>query len=82
MQNLAALQTFAVSPMPPLWLTAEEADRIAALWAKLGPYCEQQMVWFVTGDVPLNDETWSAFKARAEELGLAEFVRLWQEALR
>ena len=81
-QNLAALQTFAVSPMPPLWLTAEEADRIAALWAKLGPYCEQQMVWFVTGDVPLNDETWAAFKARAEELGLAEFVRLWQEALR
>ncbi len=79
--ELQSVKQCAVLPYPIRYLTAEKEARIAALQAEIAPYAEQQMIWFVVGDVPLNDETWDEFCRTLKEKGLDEMVALWQEAL-
>ena len=67
-------------PYPPVFLTAEQQRRVDAIQADLGYYAEQQMVWFVTGDVAITDDTWNDFCRTLQEKGMDEMLAIWQEA--
>ena len=64
--------------MPALFLTREQQEQAAALQNVVGPAAQQAMAEFVTGDTPLNDETWAAFKSMLTENGMNELTALWQ----
>lgn len=79
---LSGLQSVSQTPYPPVYLTDGQQSRIDALWAEIGPYSEQTMARFVTGDYTLDDASWQAFCDKLNEMGLAQTVEIWQEALR
>lgn len=79
---LYALKQQSVEPYPPVSLTASQRTRVNEIWAKLGPTMELAQVHFITGDQPLNDETWAAYCQTIRDLGRDEFVSIWQDAVR
>ncbi len=78
--NLLRLKEFDTLPFPLVYLTDEQQTRVDTLIWDIGKYAERQMVWFVVGDVELNDETWAAFCAQVKDLGVDEMVSIWQTA--
>ncbi|MDO5144238.1 MAG: extracellular solute-binding protein [bacterium] len=78
---LSELAESSVTPYPPVFFTSGQTERLAEVWSELGPYCETAMARFVTGDIPLNDENWSDFCARVQNLGMDEVVAIMQDAL-
>lgn len=81
LNDLARLREIDAEPVPLAWLTAEQQARSNELVMAIGSYAEQQMVWFVAGDVPLNDETWDEFCQTVEALGVNELAQIWQAAV-
>ena len=79
-EELLSLKSVARLPYPQVFLTEEKQARVDAIQADLGYYAEQQMVWFVTGDVELNDDTWNDFCRTLKEKGMDEMLAIWQEA--
>ncbi len=79
-KDLTLLKTYDSLPYPQVWLTREEQARVDELQYAIGSYAERQMVWFVAGDTPINDETWAAFCAQVRTLGIDEAVTIWQSA--
>lgn len=80
-EMLKALKDVSVEPYPPVYLTEQEQSRINELWKEIGYEAETRMAWFVTGDMPLNDQTWQEFCDLLQRLGLQETVSIWQAAL-
>ena len=78
--SLARLKSFDSLPYPLVYLTAEQQQRVNELIWNIGKYAEYQMVWFVTGDVELNDATWQEFCDQVKALGVDEMVSIWQTA--
>lgn len=68
-------------PYPLVYLTEAQQQRVDELQMVLGRYAEERMVWFVAGDVPLNDETWADFCQQVEALGMPEMLSIFQSAL-
>ncbi len=79
--NLWRLKQMDELPVPMVYLTGEQKARISELIYDLGGYAELQMVWFVTGDVELNDQTWADFCQRVKELGVDELISIFQTAV-
>ena len=79
-EELLSLKSVARLPYPQVFLSEEKQARVDAIQADLGYYAEQQMVWFVTGDVALNDDTWNDFCRTLKEKGMDEMLAIWQEA--
>lgn len=79
---LKELKELATVPYPSVWLDDATQARVNELQMDLGLYAEQQMVWFVVGDVPLNDETWAEFCQTLEAKGLNEMLTIWQNAVK
>ena len=77
---LARLRAIDTLPYPMVWLTQEQEDRVNELALQIARYAEQQMVWFVAGDVKLTDDTWTEFCQKVRELGVEEMVSIWQAA--
>ena len=77
---LLRLKGFDSEPYPLVYLTEEQQARVDELVWNIGKYAEYQMVWFVAGDVELNDETWQAFCDQVKALGIDEMVSIWQTA--
>ena len=61
--------------------TEKDNARVNQLIYQIGRYAEQQMVWFVVGDVPLNDDTWAEFCETVKNLGIDEMVGIFQNAV-
>lgn len=80
--DLVQLKSLCVTPYPTVWLDDATWSRVNELQMDLGLYAEQQMVWFVAGDIPLNDETWSDFCQTLEAKGLNEMLTIWQDAVK
>ena len=78
--ELGRLREIDSLPYPMVWLTEAQNTRVSELIFSIGSYAEQQMVWFVAGDVELNDETWAEFCQTVKALGVDEMVSIWQEA--
>ena len=79
-EELLTLKAVSRLPYPPVFLTAEQQQRVDAIQADLGYYAEQQMVWFVTGDVAITDDTWNDFCRTLQEKGMDEMLAIWQGA--
>lgn len=78
--SLLRLKGFDELPYPMVYLTEEQQTRVDELIFNIAKYAEYQMVWFVAGDVELNDETWQAFCDEVKKLGIDEMVSIWQTA--
>ena len=81
LRQIKRLRAIDTMPYPLVWLSEEDNARVNELIFRIGSYAEQQMVWFVAGDVPLNDETWAEFCQTVESLGADELVRIFQNAV-
>ncbi len=79
--SLVAHKAFDELPMPLVYLTQEQQERANAIIYDLGMYAEYQMVWFVTGDKELNDETWAEFCQQVEKHHEQELVSIFQTAV-
>ena len=78
--SLLQLKEIDSMPYPLVYLTEAQQQRVDALIWDIGKYAEYHMVWFVTGDLELNDETWAEFCRQVEALGMDEMVSIWQTA--
>lgn len=78
--GLLRLKEFDSLPYPMVYLTETQQQRVDELIWQIGKYAEYQMVWFITGDVALDDDTWAAFCAQVKALGADEMVSIWQKA--
>lgn len=78
--SLLRLKEFDSLPYPLVYMTEAQQTRLSELIWDIGKYAEHQMVWFVTGDVELNDETWQEFCEQVKALGLDEMVSILQTA--
>ena len=79
-ESLLRLKAVDSLPYPLVYLTVEQQTRVDELIVQIMQYAEYQMVWFVVGDVELNDETWAAFCEQVKALGMDEMVSIWQTA--
>ncbi len=79
-ESLMKLKGFDSLPYPLVYLTEEQQTRVDELIWNIGKYAEYQMVWFVAGDVELNDENWQNFCEQVKALGIDEMVSIWQTA--
>lgn len=79
-EQLLRLKAFDSLPYPLVYLTEAQQTRLSELIWAIGKYAEQQMVWFVAGDVALTDETWAEFCEQVNVLGAAEMVSIFQTA--
>lgn len=79
-ESLLHLKEFAAMPYPLVYMTEAQQNRLSELIWDIGKYAEYQMVWFVTGDVELNDQTWQEFCAQVKVLGMDEMISILQTA--
>ena len=79
-ESLLRLKAIDSLPYPMVYLTEEQQARVDELIVQIAKYAEYQMVWFVVGDVELNDETWVDFCEQVKALGVDEMVQIWQTA--
>lgn len=79
-ESLLRLKSIDELPYPMVYLTEEQQSRVDELIVQITKYAEYQMVWFVVGDVELNDETWADFCEQVKALGVDEMVEIWQTA--
>lgn len=80
MQEMRKYEDIATMPYPLVWLTEKEQKRVNELILQVGSYAEQQMVWFIAGDVKLNDKNWDKFCDKVYDLGMQEMLDIWQTA--
>lgn len=78
-RDLYALRQLSVDPMPQRMIPPAVQQEAARLQATLGPVAEHTMIQFITGDIPLNDDTWAQWSAALTEAGLPQMIALWQD---
>jgi len=81
MQEVNAFDAHCVEPMPLVLLTDAQQQAISDVHLPIARYAEDHMVYFVTGDIPLNDETWADFCQTVTDKGVDKLISLWQEAI-
>lgn len=82
MGHIAAFQAYCVEPMPLVMITDEQLAEVTPIHNEIARYAEDHMVYFVTGDIPLNDETWAAFCQSVNEKGNDDLIAAWQEIIK
>lgn len=68
-------------PMPYTNLTDAQQGRINDLHSQIGYSVDLQMGRWILGEEEISDATFEAFEKKLYELGLEEFLSLWQSAL-
>lgn len=76
-----AFSQYVVMPFPYYTLTQAQQDAITPLQEKIGYYVDMQIARWVLGEEEISDETFSAFEAELENLGLSDFMAFWQTIL-
>lgn len=75
-----SLQPYLVQPFPVFWPTDEaRLARIEQLHEQLAVCVDTAIAEFAMGVRPLTDEGWADFMQALDELGVAEFIALWQD---
>jgi putative aldouronate transport system substrate-binding protein len=69
---------YAEVPFPSLYLTPEEADKVAASATDISTYIEQMEAKFITGVEPLSN--WDTYISKLKSMGLDEYVQVYQDA--
>lgn len=67
--------------MPLITQTKEETEAISSKTTALSSYAEEMWFSFISGETPINDETWDAYKKQLDDLGLQEVLVAKQAAL-
>jgi len=67
--------------LPPVSFTQSEAGTISARMADLDTHRREWVARFITGETPVNDDTWATFVADHERMGLPEVTAIHQAAL-
>ena len=60
--------------------TVEENEKIGEYEGDFLTYAPSEILSFLTGNKELNDETWDAYVAECENLGINEIVAVYQDA--
>lgn len=60
--------------------TVEENEAIGEYEGDFLTYAPGAILSFLSGNTPLNDETWDAYVAECENLGINEIVQVYQDA--
>ena len=79
--QLEAINAVAVRPFPFVALTEEQSARIAPLQSALGRLVDESIARWVTGEIPISDETFADFERQLRAAGLDEFMAIWQDVL-
>lgn len=66
--------------LPELIYTAEEASAQAEIRANVSSYMSQSMAQFITGERPLTDKEWEAYKKELDNMGLQTWINNAQAA--
>lgn len=61
-------------------LTADESDSIITNITDITTYSQEQLLKFMVGDTPLNDETWNAYVEQIYAYGLQDAIDVYQNA--
>ena len=80
-RQLAQLKEVSVEPVPLVSLDDAARARLNEVHTAVASYAEVAMIRFVTGEVPLNDDTWHTFCQTVTSLGLGEVISIWQDAI-
>ena len=80
-RQLAQAKALSVDPMPLCTLVEADRARLNEIHNALASYAEVAMIRFVTGEVPLNDDTWNTFCQTVQSMGLDEVISIWQNAI-
>lgn len=80
MEEMLKVKAMDTIPYPLVWLSEEDQNRVNELMLQIGAYAEQQMVWFIAGDVKLNEQNWEKFCDKVYDLGMQEMLDIWQKA--
>ena len=78
---LDALREFnskCVMPIPFLYMTRSDSDRINELQASLGRIVDLQIARWVLGEEEITPESRDAFEKALKDAGLEEFIDTWQ----
>ena len=81
-KQLAAFDAYCVEPVPMVVLEEDLRARLNEAHNAVASYAEVAMIRFVTGEVPLNDDTWNTFCQTVTELGHGQVVSIWQDAIK
>lgn len=79
--NSDALKQVATQPLPVRILTDEEAARVSELQSALGEAVDVGIARFVTGEVPLDDESWQAYQEQLTSLGADELTAIFTDVI-
>ena len=72
------LAEYGKTPMPLLYLTAEEQAKVTAIESDITSYIEQMTAKFITSAESLDD--FDAYVAQLEKMGLQEYTDIYQTA--
>lgn len=61
-------------------LTSQESDSIITTVTDVATYSQEQLLKFMVGDLPLNDETWQAYVDQLYAYGLQDAIDVYQTA--
>lgn len=67
--------------MPLVTPTKAETESISSKTTAISSYAEEMWFSFISGETPLTDETWDAFKKQLDDLGLQDVIATKQAAL-
>ncbi|MBR6185735.1 MAG: extracellular solute-binding protein [Clostridia bacterium] len=81
LDKLTEFGQYTVMPFPYYTLTQAQQDTIQPLQEKIGYYVDMQIARWVLGEEEISDDTFSAFAAELEQLGLPDFMAFWQSIL-
>jgi len=79
--DLSALKKLSTLPFPLRWIPSAQQEIVDDIQMKLGSYAEESMVHFVTGEMMLNDASWSEYRTGLVQRGAEELARLFQRLL-
>lgn len=67
--------------LPPVTLTAEEAEEYATLYTDIKTYVEEFSNGVIAGNTKLDDASWNAYVNQLKTMGIERCIELQQDAL-
>lgn len=64
--------------MPTLSLTTDESSEYANIASTVYTYATEQVLKWMTGEAELTDESWDAYVAQCNDMGVADAVEIYQ----
>ena len=66
--------------LPSVSMTTEESEEISSVATDIATKVNSDILAFMTGEVPLNDDTWAEYCANLESMGLDRLTEIYEGA--